>query len=282
MEITIRTALASASALLLNSTSARLDAEVLLAHSWGQSRSYLFAHPESPIPALILQRFTAGVQQRQQGVPIAYITGQCEFWSLSLAVTPATLIPRPETELLVEQALVYVRSGCRILDLGTGSGAIALALATECPDCQIVAVDQSPAALAVAACNIQALALTHVHLLCSDWFAALPPSFFAGFDLIVANPPYISPNDPHLQQGDVRFEPKTALTAAEDGLQAIRLIIQQAPRFLRPKGYLLLEHGYNQAQAVQHLLQEQGYGAIQHHLDLSGWIRVTQGQLKDY
>lgn len=275
MEITIRNALISASARLSDSTSARLDAEVLLAHSWGQNRSYLFAHVELPIPALILQRFMELVQQRQHGVPIAYLTGQCEFWSLPLVVAPATLIPRPETELLVEQALVYARAGCRILDLGTGSGAIALALASECPQCQLVAVDQSAAALAVAARNIENLALTNLQLLQSDWFAALSPQLF---EVIVANPPYLGADDPHLQQGDVRFEPPLALTAGADGLQAIRTIIRDAPPFLGPQGHLLLEHGYDQAEAVQDLFWAHGYGVVQQHRDLSGWIRVTQGQ----
>lgn len=257
--------------------SPRLDAEYLLSYCWPHPRSYWYAHPDAIIPDTYYQTFLTLVQQRQSGFPVAYLTGRCEFWSLPpLQVSPATLIPRSETELLVAQALLLLQSGDCVLDMGTGSGAIALALAHECPTCEIMALDCSATALAVAERNVQQLAPGRIKLLQSDWFQALSSAM--RFSMIIANPPYIAEDDPHLHAAGIRFEPRLALTSGRDGLTALRHLIQHAPDFLRQNGYLLLEHGYNQAPAVQTLLKARGYRAIHSFQDLAGWPRVTQGQ----
>ena len=257
------------------SESARADAEILLAHCLQKSRTYLFAYPEKAVDSLTEASFRKLLAERLRGVPIAYLTGQREFWTLNLKVTPDTLIPRPETELLVETALKLGNSSRHILDLGTGTGAIALAIASERPDVQVTACDFSAAALAVAQENAQVNSIHNVHFIQSDWFSALPAQ---RFDMIVSNPPYIEADDPHLAQGDVRFEPLTALASGQDGLDDIRHLIQTAPQWLVNGGWLLLEHGYNQGQAVTALLQAAGFTQVRCLPDLAGNDRVSRGQ----
>ena len=258
-----------------SSESARADAEILLAHCLQKSRTYLFAYPEKAVDSLTEASFRKLLAERLRGVPIAYLTGQREFWTLNLKVTPDTLIPRPETELLVETALKLGSSSSHILDLGTGTGAIAIAIASERPDVQVTACDFSAAALAVAQENAQVNSIHNVHFIQSDWFSALPAQ---RFDMIVSNPPYIEADDPHLAQGDVRFEPLTALASGQDGLDDIRHLIQTAPQWLVNGGWLLLEHGYNQGQAVTALLQAAGFTQVRCLPDLAGNDRVSRGQ----
>jgi release factor glutamine methyltransferase len=255
----------------------RLDAEVLLAAALGRGRSYLHAWPErTPEPEQAV-RFAAWLERRLTGEPIAYLLGRREFWSLVLSVTPDTLIPRPETELLVELALARlpVDRPLAIADLGTGSGAIALALATERPRALIVATDRSPAALRVARANAGRSSNINVEFREGDWCAPL-----AGerFDLIASNPPYVAATDSRWREGELRFEPPGALVAGEDGLAAIRAIITQAPDFLLPGGWLLLEHGYDQGEAVPELLRERGFVEVSDHRDAAGVSRASCGR----
>ena len=225
-----------------------------------------------------LKPFYSLVTQRQQGQPIAYLVGHKEFWSLSLKVTPDVLIPRPDTETLVEQALVLL-DGCEqpnILDLGTGSGAIALALAKEIPNAQVVAVDASAAALGVARDNAASCKLDNVQFRKSDWFAQLDSTYF---DLIASNPPYIEMGDPHLSQGDLRFEPSIALISEGDGLADLGIITQQAIKYLKLGGHLIVEHGFNQSVQVAQLFKVAGFDAIKQHKDLNGLPRCTAGRV---
>ena len=261
----------------LPADSARRDAEILLCHSLGRSRSWLYAWPEAEVATDQQACFERLLARRATGEPVAYLTGTREFWSLALTVSHATLIPRPETEVLVEWALALplpVNAG--VLDLGTGSGAIALALASERPAWQVTAVDSSTQALAVAAGNAARHGLGQVRFLQSDWFAALPGE---RFDLLLANPPYIDAADPHLQRGDVRFEPRAALVASEGGLAEIRRLIGAAADHLQPGGWLLLEHGSQQGASVRALLQDAGFHAPQTRLDLAGLERISGGCL---
>ncbi len=275
----IRAELQQAVQRLNHSDSPRLDAEVLLCQVLHCQRSYLFTWPERDLSTTQQAAFAQLISARAAGKPVAYLTGTREFWSLPLHVTEATLIPRPDTEILVAQALerISAEQQPQVLDLGTGSGAIALAIAYERPDAQVLGVDISYSALQVAQQNATHLALPNVRWLASHWFRALKPQ---PFTLIVSNPPYISPDDPHLQQGDVRYEPLSALIAEAQGLAALQHIISQAPAYLQPGGWLCLEHGYNQSEAVQHLLTQHGYGytRITASLDLGGQIRVSQAQ----
>ncbi len=260
---------------LPESPSAPYDAELLLMHSLQCTRSFLYAHAtDNPTDDQCAQ-FSSLISQRAQGVPVAYLTGQREFWSLPLQVSPATLIPRPETELLVEVALdTYKgRQFVNLLDLGCGSGAIALALAHSRPGWSITASDSSVEALAIAQNNARALNLTTIHWLESDWFNAIPQQLFDG---ILSNPPYLAWNDSHLEEGDVRYEPRSALVSGPDGLEALQQIILNAPNYLRAGGYLLLEHGYNQAETVAALLIARGFHTITCFHDLQGHPRVTQ------
>ncbi len=254
-----------------------VDAEFLLTHVLQKPRSWLFAHRDDPASAEIAAAFEALVARRAQGEPVAYLTGQRGFWRFDLAVTPATLIPRPETELLVELALERLPAGraSRIADLGTGSGAIALALAYERPQAQVFASDASAQALSVASGNACALELTNVSFREGDWFGP-----FAGqrFDLIASNPPYIALDDPHLSEGDLRFEPASALSSGADGLDAIRRIAADAPMHLENSGWLLLEHGWDQGAAVRALLQASGFVDVATERDLEGRDRVTLGR----
>ncbi len=255
----------------------RADAEALLLHALGRDRAWLFAHGREPVSGPVAEAFAALVERRAAGEPVAYLTGHRGFWTLDLAVTPATLIPRPETELLVELALERIDTtpGRRIADLGTGSGAIALALASERPQARIWATDASPAALAVARANAQANDLGRIDFREGPWWAPL-----AGerFDLVASNPPYIAADDPHLSQGDLRFEPATALAAGADGLDDIRQIVDGAPAHLQPGGWLLLEHGWDQGEAVAALLAGRGFVGVTTVQDLEARDRVTLGR----
>jgi release factor glutamine methyltransferase len=254
-----------------------LEAALLLCHLLGQPRSHLFAWPDRTLTADQQQAFENLIQRRLAGEPIAHITGEREFWSLRLRVTEETLIPRPETELLVERALIHLAevTAPRIADLGTGSGAIALALAKERPDALIHASDQSAAALDVARENAQRLTISNVSFYQGSWLEALPPEL--RLDLIVSNPPYIEAADPHLARGDLPREPREALVSGADGLSAIRKIAAQAPSHLTGRGWLLLEHGYNQGEFVRKILIDKGYLQVQTLPDLAGQPRLTEG-----
>jgi len=260
------------------SDSPQLDAELLLCHLLQRDRSYLYGWPEQPLTPLQQQQFAALLARRRAGEPIAYLTGSRHFWSLALAVSPATLIPRPESELLVELALQQLPAdpAQRLLDLGTGSGAIALAVAQERPHWHITAVEQEVAALAIAEQNRHACGAEQVELLAGSW---LTPVAGRAFDLVVSNPPYLRADDPHLGQGDVRFEPRSALVAGSDGLDAIRAIITGVTTQLVGRTRLLLEHGWDQAAAVRQLLQAAGGDAITSWQDGAGHQRVTGGWL---
>ena len=259
-----------------HSDSPRLDAELLLAHCLQRDRSWLMAWPEHPLEPAMVDCFQALLRQRLEGQPVAYLLGEREFWSLSLAVTPATLVPRPETELLVETALDWLadRPAPRLLEMGTGSGAIALALKKERADADITATDISPRALAVAAGNARRHRLD-IRFLVSDWYAAIDGG--AVFDLILSNPPYIAAGDPFLQRGDLPAEPQQALCSGPEGLEALRRIIAGAPDRLKPGGGLILEHGYRQGDAVRGLLQAEGFERVHSLEDFSGLPRVSLG-----
>lgn len=261
---------------LPDSPTPRLDAELLLARALGKSRSYLHTWPEREPAAAQLACYQAALARRRAGEPVAYILGRQGFWSLELDVARHTLIPRPDTEVLVETALALLpATPLQGLDLGTGTGAIALALACERPAWQMTGVDRVAAAVALAQGNGARLQLTNARFAESCWFSAL-----AGqrFQLIVSNPPYIAAADPHLSQGDVRFEPSSALVAGVDGLDDIRLIIEQAPAHLLGGGWLLLEHGFEQAEAVRELLSRRGFTAVDSRRDLGGHQRISVGQ----
>jgi len=257
----------------------QLEAEILLSFTLGKSRCHLHAWPEKNLNTKQQTLFLERVTRRIQGEPIAYITGQREFWSLELEVTPDTLIPRPETELLVKRALeiLPIQAPFQITDLGTGSGAIAAAIASERPHCHILATDSSAVALRVAKANFKRLKLANISTKIGEWCTALPKNSF--FELIVSNPPYIPDNDPHLKQGDLPWEPRCALAAGTDGLNDIRHIIRQAPFHLSTGGWLLLEHGYNQGNKIQQLLTKAGFSQIRTLQDLENIDRVTEGKL---
>lgn len=260
----------------LNQASAKLEAEILLCHLLKISRVQLYTWPERELTEQQAKDFFELINQRQQGQPVAYLTGQREFWGLTLEVNPHTLIPRADTETLVESALqkasTYPKP--KILDLGTGSGAIALALASELIQAEIHAVDKSHGALNTAQHNAKMLNLS-VQFHQGNWFE---PVRGHSFDLILSNPPYIESADPHLSQGDLRFEPSQALASGTDGLDDLRVIITQATAHLNPQGWLMVEHGYNQAHAVADLFQKSAYQAIELRTDLAGQPRVTIGQ----
>ena len=255
----------------------RVDAEWLLAHSMQTPRSWLFAHSGDAVPAEAAVRFAALLARRQAGEPVAYLTGSQGFWTLDLAVSPATLVPRPETELLVERALarIPVNSASHVADLGTGSGAIALAIAKERPHTAVIATDASAAALEVARGNAARNGITNVEFREGDWLAPLAGETF---DLIASNPPYIAEGDPHLDRGDLRFEPPTALSSGEDGLDAIRSIVRDAPARLAPGGWLLLEHGWDQGALVRALLEAAGFIDVETAHDLEGRDRISLGR----
>lgn len=258
------------------SATPRLDAEILLSELLQQSRTWLYTWPDKQLQPEQWQQYQHWIAKRQQGQPVAYLIGCREFWGLTLKVSPDTLIPRPDTERLVELALQQLASQPQayVADLGTGTGAIALALASEQPQWQITAADFKPEVVTLAEQNRQQLGFNNVTVIQSDWCQALPDQHF---DLIVSNPPYIEADDPHLQQGDVRFEPLSALTSGADGLDDIRKLAIDCQRCLKPSGWLMLEHGYNQAEAVQQILLNAGYQQVHSAQDLAGQDRVTLG-----
>lgn len=283
------------STLSLDTREARIEVQMLLQSVLNVTRAYLLAHPERELSEAEEAAYRALLQRRLAGEPMAHILGEREFFGLSFKVTPATLIPRPETELLVELALERIPSpsasllplprtgegkgrGFRVLDLGTGTGAIALSIAHARPDVEVVAVDASAAALAVARENARRLNIRNATFAQSDWFSALSGQ---RFDLIVSNPPYIAADDAHLTLGDVRFEPMTALASGADGLDDIRRIVAQAGGFLEPGGWLLLEHGYDQAAVVRQLLVKHDFVEIFSALDIAGIERVGGGKRRD-
>jgi release factor glutamine methyltransferase len=265
----------AAARLAERSESPRLDAELLLAHALGAPRSRLKAHPEEPVGEPTLSGFHQLVMRRAVGEPLAYLLGTKEFWTLRLNVNASVLIPRPETELLVERALEVLDADSprTVVDLGTGSGAIALALASERPAWKVTATDSSPHALAVARANARALQLTRIEFVEGSWFEPL-----AGrrFDLIVSNPPYIGAGEPELFT--LRFEPKAALSPGNDALTSLRKIIQEAPAHLERSGWVLLEHGSLQAAEVARELVARGFAHVRSHRDLAGQERVTGGR----
>lgn len=254
-----------------------LDAELLLCHTLDVNRSYLFTWPEKELTTHQYEQFQQLIEQRLTHQPIAYILENKEFWGLDLQVSSDTLIPRADTETLIEATLALKPANinqCKVLDLGTGTGAIALALKHEWPNSEITAVDFSLGALEVAKQNAINNQL-NVNFLHSNWFSALTAK---DFDIIVSNPPYIEENDQHIFQGDVQFEPRSALTSGQDGLDDIRLIIDQAWSFLKSDGWLVIEHGYNQAQVMQQLFSDKGYQHYQLHKDLAGNPRISLAQ----
>jgi release factor glutamine methyltransferase len=272
------------SALLRGSLLPALEARVLLCHALGWRRTELITRGDEPLGEPAQAAFRALEARRAAGVPIAQIVGMREFYGLAFEVTPDVLIPRPETELLVETALEAIAAIAqpRVLDLGTGSGAIAIAIAFARPDARVSAVDRSPAALAVAARNAAKLLDPRrpggaVTWLQGDWYGALAASPAAQFDAIVSNPPYIAAGDRHLDEGDLRFEPRGALTDESDGLSAIRAIVAQAGPYLAQPGHLWLEHGYDQAEAVRALLTAAGFEDVRSLRDLAGIERTTGG-----
>ncbi|MCS2161944.1 peptide chain release factor N(5)-glutamine methyltransferase [Scandinavium sp. H11S7] len=261
---------------LVNSESSRRDAEILLGHVTGKSRTYILAFDETILTTEEGAQLEMLLNRRVNGEPVAHLVGMREFWSLPLEVTPATLIPRPDTECLVEQALARLSpEPCDILDLGTGTGAIALALASERPDCRVTAVDFVADAVALATRNASSLGISNVTIAHSNWFSALEGKTFG---MIVSNPPYIDEQDPHLAEGDVRFEPLSALVAADEGLADLAHIIREGRRFLLPGGWMLLEHGWKQGTAVRELYIQAGYDEVETCRDYGGNERLTVGR----
>jgi release factor glutamine methyltransferase len=263
---------------LPDSPTARLDAELLLAAALGKPRSFLHTWPERIVSSEAAQAFDGYLQRRRTGEPVAYILGLQGFWNIDLEVAPHTLIPRPETEMLVETALELLPGAIahRLLDLGTGTGAIALSLAKDRPQWTLTAVDRVEDAVELAERNRQRLHLDNARVLQSHWFSAVEGQ---RFDLILSNPPYIAASDPHLVEGDVRFEPSSALVSGDDGLDDLRLIVSQAPAHLEAGGWLLLEHGYDQGPAVRELLNRHGFEQIQTRRDLGDHERITFGRV---
>jgi release factor glutamine methyltransferase len=260
------------------SSTPRLDAEVLVMHVCSLVRSALITRGHCVLTGDQQHRLETLIARRRHGEPIAYLTGTREFWSLEFSVSPATLIPRPETELLVEKALAHIPQDAEwtIADLGTGCGAIALALAKERPRCRVIATDISPQALEVARSNAMKFGLTNIEFREGNWFEPLNDM---QLDIIVSNPPYVRANDPHLDQGDVRFEPELALAAGPDGLDAIRQIALSAREHLNPAAWVLFEHGWHQTAAIGLLLHQLGYRNIVCYPDLGGRDRITACRL---
>ncbi|QBJ63249.1 peptide chain release factor N(5)-glutamine methyltransferase [Pseudoalteromonas sp. DL-6] len=277
MNPTVENAIATGANLLASSSdSAKLDAQVLLLNILQKPRSYLFTWPEKQLTGQQYQAFQHACERRLQGEPVSHITGCREFWSLQLEVNPTTLIPRPDTETLVELALeCEVPKNAKVLDLGTGTGAIALALGSEMPTWDITAVDRIDDAVALAKRNQQRLAINNVTVEQSNWFSALKNK---KFDLIVTNPPYIEHDDVHLYQGDVRFEPLSALVADDAGMADIKQIITQSRDYLHASGYLLIEHGFEQSAAVRHIFNQMAFINVSTVKDLGNNDRVTFGQ----
>lgn len=254
-----------------------LDARVLLQAALGVSHAYLAAHPGDVVAGERLARYLALAARRAAGEPVAYLTGEREFFSLEFKVTPAVLIPRPETELLVELALERIPqdASCRVLDLGTGSGCVAISIAKHRPRARVTATDRSRHALEIAAENARALGVHNIDFAQGGWFAAIGGE---RFDVIVSNPPYIAEGDPHLRQGDLLFEPRQALTAGPDGLNCIREIVAQANNHLVGGGWLMFEHGYDQAERCRALLGAAGFAEVFSQRDLAGIERASGGR----
>jgi len=261
------------------SDSTRLDVDLIICHVLSIPRSAILTQDQMTLNDEQVLQIQSLIEKRKQNYPVAYITGTRNFWDLELKVNNDTLIPRPETELLVEIALSLFpqKKPIQALDLGTGSGAIAIAIARARPDWNIIATDNSPAALTVARQNAETYLLQNSKFINSYWFNALSADH--KFDLILSNPPYIKNNDPHLKSGDVQYEPESALSSGKDGLDDIRQLITNAKNFLLAQGWLWLEHGFDQAQRVKDLFTEHNYTNIKQHLDLAGHIRITGGQL---
>lgn len=261
------------------SPSARLDAEILLSYVLNQSKTFLYSYPDHELSPIEISELQELVKQRQQGKPIAYLIGKQAFWTFELTVTPDVLIPRPETEILVEQVLSLLLKDkpCKIADLGTGSGAIAIALALERPLWQVTAVDISPKALAVAQANAKQLGLNKINFQIGNWCESLAG---AGefYDCIVTNPPYIAEDDDALEANVRQFEPSIALISGETGLECIEILARTAKSHMLPGGYLLFEHGYQQHNAIKKLLEDEGYINILVHKDYTGHFRVTSAQ----
>lgn len=264
--------------LCLSAAEAKVESQMLMRRTLGDvCRAWLITHDEEVLTEVQLKSFSDLLKRRCSGEPIAYILGMREFYGLEFLVTPAVLIPRADTETLVEAAVAKISPGerCNVLDLGTGSGILAITIAAHCPQASVTATDASPLALEVARKNADRLVSGRVELLSSNWFSALQGR---RFDVIVSNPPYIAESDPHLVQGDLRFEPPSALASGADGLNDIRTIIQAAPDHLNAGAWLLLEHGFDQAEAVSQLLSGAGFTEISSLTDLGGHQRVTQGR----
>lgn len=265
---------------LIHSNSPRRDAEILLGFVTGQTRTFLLAFDEIQLTERQLLQLEALLLRREQGEPISYLVGEREFWSLPLSVSPATMIPRPDSECLVALALKHLPiASCHILDLGTGTGAIALAIASERPDCMVTGIEVHPNALELAQYNAQKLMIVNVQFLHSNWFESLAKQYFT---LIVSNPPYIDINDEHLIKSDIRFEPVSALVSAQQGLADLAAIICEAPQHLQPKGWLLLEHGWQQGHSVRTLMLSAGFILVATHRDYGNNERVTLGQWPSY
>jgi len=264
--------------LATTSDSPQLDAEILLGKVLQASRAALYANPDNIISDSQAAEFEQLVSQRQSSKPVAHLTGMREFWSLQLKVTPDVLIPRPETELLVERALLHIpaKGDCRLVDLGCGSGAIAIAIATERPDCTISATDTSQSALTIAKENADRHCPGQIHFCVGNWFEPLEDQRFT---LIVSNPPYVSSEQPQLTDPELEYEPQQALYSGADGLDDIRKLIANTPKHLHKDGYLLLEHGFDQADTIAELLKQAGFTNIKMHRDLAGQPRVTEAQL---
>lgn len=269
--------LLAAAAARLGGDAGWLEAELLLAHVLGRTRAWLYAHATDAVTAEVQAAFEELLVRRIAGEPVAYLLGEREFWDFTLAVSPATLIPRPETELLVELALARLpyQTTLNVADLGTGSGAIALALARERPCVLVSAIDASAEVVAIARRNAERLQLSNVRFVVSNWYATMD---IARFTLIVSNPPYLAEDDVHLERGDLRFEPQSALVSGADGLDALRCIVAGAPNHLEPEGWLIVEHGYAQGEAVRSLFVGAGFTDVATMLDMEGRDRATLGQ----
>jgi release factor glutamine methyltransferase len=274
---TVRELLSDAEQRLRAIASARLDAEILLASSMNTGRASLYAYPEREIPEAVVTNFHQLLNKRLDHYPVAYLTGNKEFWSLELDVDQYTLIPRPETECVIEAALAYIpeQQSLDILDLGTGSGAIALAIASERPASRVLAIDLSQEALAVAISNARKHSIENVEFIQSDWFSELGGK---QFDLIIANPPYVESNDIGFSSGEIRHEPRLALDGGHHGMQAITHLVPAATHFLRPEGRLILEHGFQQAEFVRQLFAVKHYQDIHSRQDYAGLDRFSLGQ----
>ena len=255
-----------------------IDCEVLLCEVLKVKKAFLYTHPEQRLTEAQLTNYQKLINLRSQGIPVAYLTGHKEFWSLNLQVSPATLIPRADTEILVEQTLGKLKNkkNAKILELGTGSGAIAIAIAKMRPDVTITACDICEEALAIARNNAKLLAVDNINFILSDWFTNISTN---GFDAIISNPPYIAADDPHLSQGDIKFEPSRALVSGNDGLESLKHIISYSKKFLATDGFIILEHGYDQRNDVEKLLKLHGFQNIICFKDLGGNDRVSYGRI---